>query len=217
MSTRSILVNFNGYPSTINSLVPDNGLANLAGILFETGHETLILDYSTLGTIERMVPQKLQAALADAYEAFLDDMRAAGKMSEKTSNLLIELDRKLERHKEGEFIRIAEEIIDKIKEVKADFIGFKLWTGDGFYGSEKIARHIRGKYAGLKIFGGGPHVDWFKEHVLNYTDVFDALAYGEGEETISYLAEYVEGKRRLSEVPNLLYKQNGEINSTDLK
>ena len=137
MPTRSILINFNGYPSTMNSLAPDNGLANLAGSLLETGHETLILDYSTVGTIERMVPQELRVALTDAYEAFLSDMRTAGKLSEKTSNFLIEFDGKLERHKEEEFIRIADEIINKIEEVNADFIGFKLWTGDGFYGSEK--------------------------------------------------------------------------------
>ena len=217
MSTRSILVNFNGYPSTMNSLVPDNGLANLAGSLLETGHETLILDYSTVGTIGRMVSQELRAALTDAYELFLKDMRTAGKLSEDTSNLLIELDRKLERHKEEEFIRIADEIINKFEEVNADFVGFKLWTGDGFYGSEKIARHIKGKYSDLKIFAGGPHVDWFKEHIIHYTDVFDAIAYGEGEETISLLAEYIMGKRNLSDVPNLIYKQNGEIKYTELK
>jgi len=201
----------------MNSLVPDNGLANLAGSLLEAGHETLILDYSTVGTVERMVPQKLRATLSDAYEAFLKDMKTAGKLSEETSNLLIELDKKLERHKEEEFIRIADEIINKIGKVNADFIGFKLWTGDGFYGSEKIARHIRGKYPDLKIFAGGPHVDWFKENILHYTDVFDAIAYGEGEETINLLAEYVEGKRKLFEVPNLIYRQNVEIKFTDLK
>jgi len=201
----------------MNSLAPDNGLANLAGSLLETEHETLILDYSTVDTVKRMVPQELRAVLSDAYEAFLGDMRTAGKLSEKISNLLIELDGKLERHKEKEFIRIADEIINKIKKVNADFIGFKLWTGDGFYGSEKIARHIKGKYPDLKIFAGGPHVDWFKENIFHYTDVFDAVAYGEGEETIILLAEYVMGKRELSEAPNLIYKQNGEIKFTDLK
>jgi radical SAM superfamily enzyme YgiQ (UPF0313 family) len=185
--------------------------------LLEAGHETLILDYSTVGTVERMAPQELRSALADAYEVFLSDMKTAGKLNEKTSNLLVELDKNLEQHKEGEFIRIADEIINKIEEVKADFIGFKLWTGDGFYGSEKIARHIKGKYPDLKIFAGGPHVDWFKENILHYTDIFDAIAYGEGEETISLLAEYVEGKRRLPEVPNLIYEQNGEIKFTELK
>ena len=217
MPTRSILVNFNGYPSTMDSLMPDNGLANLAGCLLEAGHETLILDYSTVNAVERMVPQNMREALTDAYEAFLNDMKSAGKLSKETSNLLIELDRKLERHRVEELVKIADEIINKIDEADADFIGFKLWTGDGFYGSEKIARHIRVKYPDLKIFAGGPHVDYFKENIFNYTDVFDALAYGEGEETISLLAEYVEGKRRLSDVPNLIYKQKGEIVSTPLK
>jgi len=183
----------------------------------EAGHETLILDYSTVNAIERMVPQNIGEVLTDAYEAFQDDMKSEGKLSEKTSNLLVELDGKLECHKEKEFIKIADEIINRIDEVNADFIGFKLWTGDGFYGSEKIARHIKRKYPDLKIFAGGPHVDWFKENIFNYTDVFDALSYGEGEETIKLLSEYVEGQRQLSDVPNLIYKHNGNIEFTPLK
>jgi len=197
--------------------MPDNGLANLAGSLLQAGHETLILDYSTINAVERMVPQNMREALTDAYEAFLNDMKSAGKISKETSNLLIELDRKLERHKEEELVKIADEIINKIDEVNADFIGFKLWTGEGFYGSVKIAQRIKLKYPDLKIFTGGPHVDVFRENIFNYTDVFDALAYGEGEETINLLAEYVKGRRKLSDVPNLIYKQNSEIVSTLLK
>jgi hypothetical protein len=217
MSTNSILVNFNGYPAAMNSLWPDNGLANLAGSLLAAGHRTLILDYCTVSTVERMVPQELREALAVAFQVLMKDMTTTGNPGKETVTLLAELDAKLQRHKEGEFIRIAEEITNKIEEVKADFIGFKLWTGDGFYGSEKIARHIRGKCPDIKIFAGGPHVDWFNEYTFRYTDVFDAIAHGEGEETICLLAEYVEGKRKLHEVPNLIYKQNGEIKFTEPK
>jgi radical SAM superfamily enzyme YgiQ (UPF0313 family) len=96
----------------------------------------------------------------------------------------------------------------------ADFVGFKLWTGDGFVGSVKIAARLRERIPHVKIFAGGPHVDWFMQNILDHTDVFDVLAYGEGEETIRLLAEYSEGKCQLSDIPNLIYRENGSIKVT---
>jgi radical SAM superfamily enzyme YgiQ (UPF0313 family) len=67
------------------------------------------------------------------------------------------------------------------------------------------------------MFAGGPHVDWFMEKMYNVTDVFDVLAYGEGEETITLLADYVEGNKKLEDIPNIIYKKNGEVIKTRLK
>ena len=38
-----ILVNYVGYPSSIDSLMPDNGIANLAGSLKRAGYPVLVL------------------------------------------------------------------------------------------------------------------------------------------------------------------------------
>ncbi len=53
MATKSILINFNGYPSTLDSLTPDNGLASLAGSLINNGNQTLIMDFSNVSIIRR--------------------------------------------------------------------------------------------------------------------------------------------------------------------
>jgi hypothetical protein len=45
--TKSILINYNGYPSSPMNLMPDNGLANLAGTLISNGHQAIILGYVT--------------------------------------------------------------------------------------------------------------------------------------------------------------------------
>jgi radical SAM superfamily enzyme YgiQ (UPF0313 family) len=69
----------------------------------------------------------------------------------------------------------------------------------------------------VKVFGGGPHVDWFHEMIYDVTDVFDVLAYGEGEETIVLLAGYIEGRKKLEEIPNLIFRKEGKIITTTEK
>lgn len=69
LSTRSILVSYAGYPYTFNSLMPDNGLANLAGALLFAGHETLVLDYGTVENVEETFPSELSTLAKETYES----------------------------------------------------------------------------------------------------------------------------------------------------
>jgi radical SAM superfamily enzyme YgiQ (UPF0313 family) len=55
------------------------------------------------------------------------------------------------------------------------------------------------------------------DNIFGVTDVFDVLAYGEGEETVNFLADYVEGKANLAEIPNLIFKSNGSVVTTATK
>jgi radical SAM superfamily enzyme YgiQ (UPF0313 family) len=105
----------------------------------------------------------------------------------------------------------------KIKEYKPDFVGFKLWTGDGFYGSVQIAETIKRMFPSLPIIAGGPHVDVFQKLIIEQNGVFDVLTYAEGEETIVKLAECLKGGYEFNGIPNLIYKGNGAVKSTDPK
>jgi len=211
MSTKSVLVNFNGYPSTIDSLIPDNGLANLAGSLLHNGHETLVLDFCSVDIIRRLIPRIISKELNNVYDKVLMDIQSSGQLKSETINQLRAFDKILEDHKQSELRVISNEIIANARSIEADFIGFKLWTGDGFAGSVRIAEHIKKAMPKIRLFAGGPHVDWFMQSIFDYTSVFDTLCYGEGEETIVLLAEYVEGKRELADIPNILYRQSGSV------
>ena len=90
----------------------------------------------------------------------------------------------------------------------------KLWTGKGFENCIKLANGIKKRLPGLPIFGGGPHVDYFRERIYKVTGVFDALAYGEGEETILSLAENAAAKKGYGAVPNLIFRDGREIITT---
>ena len=82
-------------------------------------------------------------------------------------------------------------------------MGFKLWNGDGFDGPLVIAEYLKERFPELKLFAGGPHVDFFRELIFERTKAFDGLVFGEAEQTILDIADYATGKCEL-DFPNLI-------------
>jgi len=217
MSTKSILINFAGYPVSPRSLAPDNGLATLASCLINKGHETVILDYMTVNIIERLFPHKYRDVLRDTVKNITRVLKENSHIPQGDLNAFYKLDTKISQVQRERVQEIAEEINDYVNKHKIDFVGMKLWLGDGFEGSITIAKELKRNSPHIPIFAGGPHVDLFKERIFRITDVFDTLVYGEGEETITMLADYVEGKKALDSIPNLIYKKRGKVVVTPIK
>lgn len=215
MSTRSILVSYAGYPYTFNSLMPDNGLASLAGALLRAGHEVVVRDYGTVDNIRRMMPEEISKEAGRIFASVALKLENGESLDQDDVQAVGVLDQKLESLGESRTLEIAEEICDEITRLKPHFVGFKLWNGDGFSGSIRIAKEIRKRYKSVSLFAGGPHVDVFMGNIYRTTDVFDCLAYGEGEETILQLCEFVEGKRALGEVDNIIFRNgSGGVETT---
>jgi radical SAM superfamily enzyme YgiQ (UPF0313 family) len=209
-ASSGILITYSGYPYTPSSFMPDNGLANLAGALIKNGHDVLILDYSTVEIVKRLMPQdirgdliKLLPLLINADDNKLDDFR---KISSR-----------IEAHREREVYKIYKEIEEHIIRKKVNFIGFKLWMGDGFSDSIKIAEFIKRDHPEIKIYAGGPQSQLFRETIYKRTQIFDAVCYGEGEEIISVLADHSLDKADLKDIPNIIYLNNGKIITNSLK
>ena len=137
----ALLVSFGGYPYTPSSLMPDNGLANLAGALAEVGVEARILDFGTISTMRRLFPQELTETLKPEARRLLGG--AGGELDDETRAKLRELDAMLGQHQRAQMHAIAEEVADEVRERRPDFVGMKLWNGDGFTGSVIIAEHLR--------------------------------------------------------------------------
>ena len=211
MSTRSLLISYAGYPFTPSSLMPDNGLANLAGSLLESGHHTMILDYGTVDMVEKLYPRDLSRKAQKIYRRLFSEGGKKPGAGIKDIAGLKYLDYRLNRFRGRAVREIASDIINKIEKVRPDFIGFKLWNGDGFTGSVKIAELIKRSFPGLKIVAGGPQVDIYGSHIYSVTDVFDALVYAEGEEVLPLFGEYCVGGEYLSRIPNLIYRIGGRI------
>jgi radical SAM superfamily enzyme YgiQ (UPF0313 family) len=217
MATNSLLVNYVGYPLIISSLIPDDGTASLAACLKAEGHETKIFDYSTVDTIERLFPYQYKEQLEEIIGKITKDLESSITPDQELMNNFYSLDSKITAFHKEKTKEIASEIYDYTRKNDIDFIGFKLWLGEGFAGSMEIAKELKKQNPKLKIFAGGPQVDWFHELIFEITDSFDAIAYGEGEETIVQLAEYVEGKKKIEKIPNLIFKRNGNITTTPMK
>lgn len=218
---KGYLISYPGYPASPNAFMPDNGLASLAGKLQSAGYGARVLDYGTITTMRRLIPDRYRGGLASIYARMgeINERKNArgGAFSVRDSVELAaqfmklrSVTRKLEKEREKVEFAIAQEIAGMLRREEKAFIGFKLWNGDGFTGSIRIAQILRDKFPSMHIFAGGPQVKFFREFIFQETDVFDALAVGDGEATILPLAEVASGQGKLAEVPNIFYFTRGK-------
>ena len=221
---RWLLVNYAGYPFAPNSLFPDNGLANLAGVLREAGKTPLILDFATVSVLERLSSPHMQRSLAKTWDTLFPAAPEPGARSApragrvaKTCALarLHRADVARSRLQARLLAELAEQLSERVQRDSIDAVGFKLWNGDGMEGSITLARELRHRCPGVKIFAGGPQVDTFMERIPQRYDVFDALVYGEGEETVRMLAEAGAEPSAYPGIPNLLFREGNTVRRTE--
>jgi hypothetical protein len=211
-----LLVNYAGYPFTSSSLMPDNGLANLAGVIITHGGEVEILDYGTVSTVCRMTSPELQNRLTRAWNTLRAPEQGALASLKKLAALarLPGAEKERRRLQDAMVNGIGDELVARIKSRSIQAVGFKLWNGDGLAGSAALAARLRRDCPGLRIFGGGPHVDLFLDRLMPRYPAFDALIYGEGEETLRHLVEKGGTPAAFGEIPNLIYRSAGGIKLT---
>jgi radical SAM superfamily enzyme YgiQ (UPF0313 family) len=207
----ALLVSFGGYPYTPSSLTPDNGLANLAGALADVDVEARILDFGTVSAMRRLFPRELTERLKPEAQRLLGG--AGGELDDGTRGKLRKLDAALQQHQQVQMHAIAEEVADEVRERRPDFVGLKLWNGDGFTGSVIIAEHLREQFPDLPIYAGGPHASWWGSAIYDRTQAFSCLLDGEGERAIQLLAEHAAGTRKLEDVPGVTFMDGAQARS----
>lgn len=205
---RVLLVSFAGYPYSPSSLMPDNGLACLAGCLIDAGHEVRILDFSTVDTIRRLFPERLSRRVRPLAEKLFVENRKLS-LIEKLSFLYA--GHELEKFQTAEIGRVAEDVAREAEAWGAEYVGLKLWNGDGFSGSVQIAETLRRRLPQVRVLGGGPHVDYFGRHVLEYSDAFHALVHGEGEIVLPQLIEAMLRGQEWRRLPGVIWKEGEAI------
>ncbi|MBI5482661.1 MAG: cobalamin B12-binding domain-containing protein [Deltaproteobacteria bacterium] len=195
-----LLVSYAGSPYAFSSLFPDNGLASLAAVLRAEGHECVVWDLNTAETMARTVPPETRRALGDLLP------RLAGAPAPAPADLerLVALSRRVDAQGSPVADDLAARLVDHCRSRRVDFVGFKLWNGDGYEGSLRLAARLRAACPGVRLFAGGPAVHYCSDIVQSDAPLFDAVVDGDGEEAILELARYVEGRRPLGGVPNLV-------------
>jgi anaerobic magnesium-protoporphyrin IX monomethyl ester cyclase len=214
---RWLLVNYAGYPLTPSSLMPDNGLANLAGIIIADGGDVEILDYSTVKSVARMTSRPLQAHLTRAWNTLKSPGRGILPSLRKLATLATLPGAEKERRilQDKAVAEIGDELVAHIRRKGIEAVGFKLWNGDGLTGSATLAARLRRECPHVMLFGGGPHVDLFQARILNRYPTFDALIYGEGEDTLRHLLADGANPGSYPGIPNLIYASQDGIRMTE--
>ena len=215
MKKNFLLVSVAGLPNILSDFIPDNGLGVLASALISTGRNVKILDFNQ--------PSLFSDVFTDEISGFLERFSHRVFIEGKSPSFidlfkLKRIDNKLEKNKRRFSEKFQAYLEDFVQREKIDCIGFKLWAGDGFRWSVDAGVYLKKRFPNLKIIGGGPQVDIFGEEIYKVDNSFDALCYGEGEETIQYLADFVAGETKIEDIPNIIFrKEDGAVVRTPRK
>lgn len=114
------------------------------------------------------------------------------------------------------------EISNKIIEQSYDYIGFSINSSEQSIATLILTKMLREKGIKSHICYGGSDTHFLKSVVLKNKEYFDnymdTLMLGAGEHPTLELFEYLEGKRKQSDVTNIIYKnEKGEIKENKVK
>jgi len=94
--------------------------------------------------------------------------------------------------------------------ISSDAVGITVDAGN-YESVSDIAKIIKGIDPAIPIIIGGPHNTYLPERSLNDISNADISVRGEGEQVIIDIARFIEGKKNLSEIPGIHYRENNTI------
>ena len=110
-------------------------------------------------------------------------------------------------------------IVRDILREAPDIVGISIPTMDQMLAGMTLAFLLKQAGSPAHVTVGGPHVSMLREQLLKAPALFDlfdsAVVFG-GEGPLLRLAESLGGDRDLSKVPNLIYRERGEVRATPI-
>lgn len=210
MTTRGLLVRFPGYPTQLETLLPDRRLAVAAGYLRDAGHRVEIADYGLPRMIADLFPASLRDAVSAIVRRFNDEAPANPLLTLHTLWSVHSTDRAFRTRRAEQCRWVGEEIARR----EWDFALFAVHSADDVVPALRIARHIRELCPGRKLGVLGRFVEMFAEPLLTCDDVFDCAFRAEGEASVVLWADRLSSRHDWTEIPNLVYRENGGVRRT---
>jgi len=102
------------------------------------------------------------------------------------------------------------DLVSRLKKSKPDMIGTSFTTENRFQAFELI-RKVKKEIPRIVTCAGGPHVSLATEDTLSHIPELDFIVRGEGEETITELAEAIVHKKDLKNIKGISYNKNGKV------
>jgi ubiquinone/menaquinone biosynthesis C-methylase UbiE/radical SAM superfamily enzyme YgiQ (UPF0313 family) len=127
--------------------------------------------------------------------------------------------------------RYLDELVEKVIQEKIDIVGMKTWLGKRFTCTERFAEKLKTASPETFIIAGGPQINNFHEEALVGNEI-DLAVYLEGEKTLVQVSELIRKSKesglkknaimeviveeaRKGGIPNLIYRDNGQIKKSD--
>lgn len=117
---------------------------------------------------------------------------------------------------------IIQEFIEKIKNSNTKGVGISINLTEQLYSGLYIAYLLK-KETDIHINVGGSFFEWYYKEITNLKELFgtyfDTIAIGNSTCTCTDLVKYLDGEIEISEIANIIYKENDEIkiNHSDRK
>jgi radical SAM superfamily enzyme YgiQ (UPF0313 family) len=106
-----------------------------------------------------------------------------------------------------------EEILARIEKAKPDIIGISVLFSFVIKEVYEMCRAIKERYPDIPIVLGGHHPSALPNEVMK-SDFVDYVLVAEGDRSIVMLMEGLNGRLPMRDVPNLYYRENGEIKNS---
>jgi radical SAM superfamily enzyme YgiQ (UPF0313 family) len=94
--------------------------------------------------------------------------------------------------------------------MSSDAVGMSIYT-DQLTSAIYISRMIKDVNPDIPLIIGGPHCIFVKEHSLLDIPHADISVIGEGEHVIVDIVRYLEGRKKLSDIHGIFYRENNRI------
>jgi anaerobic magnesium-protoporphyrin IX monomethyl ester cyclase len=108
-------------------------------------------------------------------------------------------------------------VIADIKGEEPDVVGISIPTLDQMLAAVTLAYLIKEAGLSCHVTVGGPHISMLREELIKVPvlfDFFDSAIVFDGEKPLLRLTEALDGDRDLANVPNLIYRDGGQVRKT---
>ena len=195
MSTRSILVFYPGYPFDWGALVPQREAAAAAASLIDAGHQTVVRDYGTLDTLERLTPPDRKSTA----RSLANRIRTAGAGPPLSSlPAFVELTRLNAKFRKQQR-RHCEEIGKSLARAgDTDFIGLLVQSADDAHCAQYIAAAVKASNAEATVVAFGPFIEHYGAELSAHMPAIDWMCCTSSETGLTAFAECSRGRARWS-------------------
>ena len=200
MKTRSVLVAFPGYPFSIQTLLPNPGLAGVAGGLDALGHSTEIWDYGSVELVDRVFPTEIRAATrivanGDCAPGSLTALSALWRL------------RRMSEAFAARQVQVGAEVAVQLASIEdLNFVAFWLDQETDFRASLVIAERLRAWAPHVRQVAMGPFVERRSGDIARATEVFDCCCVRDPEWSISRWADRFDRSETWPRLPNLAFR-----------